>query len=182
MPMSRASSKNRPRSEMRSKPRGIPQLRSIRRSTCRCSTEALEEANDEARGAAQCTLVVTQRAGGVLTPVDQGSTDAAPLQHPMTSRRWSCGTAGRCWRTIGTSAGSRISYTSPLDGYPARRTRCSGWSGKAGDRAPERRVSVTSRSPPPDPPLWCGPRWAMHAGPAAASSPSGGRRAPRGPA
>ena len=136
---------------MRSKPGEIPQLRSIRRSTCKCSTEALGEANDEARGAAQCTLLVTQRAGGALTRVDQGSTDAAPLQHPMTSRRWSCGTAGRCWRTFGTSAGSRISYTSPTGRLPSqadyvlrlvRQGRESG-TGAAGERDKQ----VTSPGP-----------------------------------
>src|SRR5215211_4208005 len=57
--------------------------------------------------------------------------------------------------------------------------RAPGWSGKAGNRAPERRVSMTSRSPPPDPPLWCD-RWAMHAGQAAASSRAG-ETGPPGP-
>jgi hypothetical protein len=103
-----------------------------------------------------------------------------PLQHPMTSRRWSCGTAGRRWRTIGTSAGSRISYmchhwTVTQPGgvrAPAGQAGPGSDTGAAGERDKQVTSPRTRRSG--------APRWAMHAGPAAASSRVG-ETGPPGP-
>ena len=111
-------------------------------------------------------------AGGVLTRVDQGSANAAPLHQPDDLQAMEARAAGRCWRTMGTSAGSRIGYRSPTDGLSSQATTCSGWSGKARGRAVKRRVSVTCWSRPPGPAAPV-PPWAMHAGLAAASSRAG---------
>jgi hypothetical protein len=113
-----------------------------------------------------------------------GGSGAVPMPRhcidPMTSRRCSCGTVGRCWRTFGTWAGSRISYTSPTGRLPSqadyvlrlvRQGRESG-TGAAGER--DKQVT----SPGPAAPV-C-PRWAMHAGPATASSRAG-ETGPPGP-
>ena len=87
---------------------------------------------------------------------------------------------GRCRRTIGTSAGSRITYLPPTGRLPSqadyvlrlvRQGRESG-TGAAGERDKQ----VTS----PGPAALVRPRWAMHAGPAAASSRAG-ETGPPGP-